>query len=76
MNKVIITGATSYIGIALINLLSSRGDYNVCAIIRPRSKRSKLIVNSKNVRIIESELGLLDSVILPENVEEIILMDN
>lgn len=64
--KVIITGATSYIGIALINLLVAKEAYEICAIIRPKSKRINYIAKSDTVRLVECDLGSLDTVVLPQ----------
>lgn len=67
MNKVIVTGATSYIGIALIDLLVSSKDVEVCAIVRPKSERTSMISVSDRVKVIEAGLDSLDIIELPED---------
>lgn len=61
MNKYIITGATSFIGNALIDQLSKDEECEIVAIIRPGSIRSKSICITKQVKVIESNLSNLDS---------------
>lgn len=66
MKRVIITGATSFIGTALLKLLIQK-DYSVTACIRPHSVRKNL---SKylfpKIQFIECELDELNTLILPE----------
>lgn len=56
MKKVIITGATSFIGEALINRLCEEG-YYIYAIIRPNSKKKHILANKRNVEIIEIDMN-------------------
>ncbi len=57
MKNAVVTGATSFIGIALIGELKKSG-YNVTAVIRPKSNRSRLLRGLfTDVRIVECELG-------------------
>lgn len=55
----IVTGATSFIGIALIKKLLNE-HYNVIAVIRPNSLGKGNIPLSNNVKIIEAQLSSLD----------------
>lgn len=65
--RAIVTGATSFIGIALIKLLI-QNDYEVVAIIRPNSTRKMLIKSLyPNVDILEIELWDLADVVLPQD---------
>ncbi|NCC87172.1 MAG: NAD(P)-dependent oxidoreductase, partial [Clostridia bacterium] len=52
MKKIIITGATSFIGINLINKLIVN-DYQIFAIIRPNSERKSLLPVSEKLNTIE-----------------------
>jgi len=65
MKKVIITGATSYIGIALINLLIKKG-YKVTAIIRPNSSRKNWLQVDPSLTVIDCELNDIDQIVLPD----------
>ena len=56
--KIVITGATSFIGLALIRQIKKEGNEAV-AVIRPSSSRKSLI--DKDVTLIECPLGLLAS---------------
>lgn len=72
MKKVIITGATSFIGIALIELLLSKG-HEVVAIIRPNSSRKTLLMKKfQEVIFVECELKDLNRVILPQKKYDIL----
>lgn len=64
MKSVIVTGATSFIGISLIRNLVAQGK-EVYAIIRPNSARKKYLPISDKLIIIESELSEIDNLILP-----------
>lgn len=55
MRKVIVTGATSFIGVHLINKLLQL-DFEVYAVIRPNSKNEKRIKEHHNLRIIEVDI--------------------
>lgn len=68
MNKVIITGATSMIGVALINECINR-NIECVAIFRPGSKRMSRLPKSKLVVPMECELAEM------ETLENIALMD-
>lgn len=60
MKKAIVTGATSFIGIALIKELLL-ADYEVIAIIRPSSSRKTLVQTTcPNIQLIECELSRLN----------------
>lgn len=63
--RIIITGATSFIGIALIALLQKRG-FLVTAVVRPNSTR-KLLLNRlyPELEILECPLAELDKAVLP-----------
>lgn len=63
--KVIVTGATSFIGQSLIRSLINQG-YYVIALIRPNSIRKNLLCVSDKIKIVETELEQLES--LDENV--------
>lgn len=58
MKRVIITGPTGVIGIALIQELIER-DVNVIAVVRPGSKRKENIPKHNKVRILECNLSEL-----------------
>ncbi len=66
MKNVFITGATSFIGVNLIDKLVTR-NYNIIAIIRPNSK-NKYKLDKYNIKIIE--LNNNDIVKLPELINE------
>lgn len=53
--KVIITGATSMIGLALINYLLNE-DVEILAVVRKDSRRNKLIPDNKKIKILETSL--------------------
>lgn len=61
MERAIVTGATSLIGIALIKELLEEGK-EVYAIIRPNSTRKKDILRLGPTALIEAELGSLDQI--------------
>lgn len=56
MQNIVVTGATSMIGIALVNECVNN-DIHVTAIIRKDSKKRKLLPESKLIDIIECDLG-------------------
>ncbi|MEI7689443.1 MAG: NAD(P)-dependent oxidoreductase [Candidatus Saccharibacteria bacterium] len=59
MNKVIVTGATGFIGRNLVRKLADLG-FNICAIVRPNSaNRDKLDV-AKNIEVIELDMSDID----------------
>lgn len=65
MKKIVVTGATSFIGAPLVEILSKK--YFVYAVIRPASKNIVNIIQNSNIKIIEcdiSNLSFLDKLIL------------
>lgn len=60
MNKAIITGASGMIGVALINLLLKE-DYEIIAIVRPKSKKIDNIPKNNKITIVECDLSNLKS---------------
>ena len=60
MKKAIVTGASSMIGVALINFLLIE-DYEIIAITRPNSKKIDNIPKDENVSIVECDLSNLTS---------------
>lgn len=63
--SVIVTGATSFIGNALIRQMLSEGEYKIFAVTSPDSGRKDSICKSGSVEIIESDLSGIDR-ILPD----------
>ncbi|MDE6750378.1 MAG: NAD(P)-dependent oxidoreductase [Lachnospiraceae bacterium] len=57
--KIIITGATSFIGNALIRRLCSVDECKVYALVRPNSLRRNTLCSSANVEIIEADMSRL-----------------
>ncbi len=55
--KIIITGATSFIGNALIRRLSTLDECVIYALIRPNSLRRGVLCNCPNVNIIEADIN-------------------
>ena len=70
MNRVIITGPTGAIGMALIEYLSVRG-VQVIAVVRSDSRRKKQIRESENVLMVECALCELQS--LPQRISAAIV---
>ena len=66
--KIVITGATSMIGLALINESIKRG-HEIFAIIRKDSKRKHKIPCHRNVTIIESEIDTIDKISINEKCD-------
>lgn len=60
--KVIITGATSFIGRALINKLLERENCKIIAIVAPNSPRKNSICVSERVHVIEAYLEEIDQI--------------
>ena len=54
MKTILITGATSFIGLNLINYLLN--DYKVIAVVRPNSEKISLLPESKNLLVLELEM--------------------
>lgn len=73
MNRVIITGPTGAIGMALIEYLSNR-DIQVIAVVRGDSSRKEQIEESENVAIVECALA--DMTELPQKVKKVIEQKN
>lgn len=55
MKKVIITGATSFIGLRLIKRLIE-GPYEIVAIVRPNSPKSSSLPKTDRIKIVEAEM--------------------
>ncbi|MGG1553516.1 NAD-dependent epimerase/dehydratase family protein [Paenibacillus ferrarius] len=66
MEKVIVTGATSMLGLALLKECINN-NIEVIAIIRENSTKSELIPLSPYVKVVQCDLKNLSSCILPEN---------
>lgn len=62
MNRVVVTGSTGTIGIALVQKLVEM-DMEVFAVCRPKSNRLKSLIQHKNIHIVQCDLENLD--ILP-----------
>lgn len=69
MNRVVITGPTGAIGMALTAYLSDR-NIQVLAVVRGDSARKDRIKESNNVAIVECALGEMDE--LPQRVRKVI----
>lgn len=54
MKTILITGATSFIGLNLINYLLN--NYKVIAVVRPNSEKISLLPESKNLLVLELEM--------------------
>ena len=65
MKRAIVTGCTSFLGIALIQLMGRLG-IEVYAVARPGSSRLGAVPSSPFVHIVQSELSHLDEVWLPD----------
>ena len=65
MNKVIVTGATSMIGLAFINECIKNGT-QVIAIIRENSKKRNLISKSAMITVIECDIAKINSLDLDQ----------
>lgn len=62
--KVMITGATSFIGTALIRQLIKDGSYKIVAVVAVDSTRKGNVCKSEKVEIIESDLEDIDQISL------------
>lgn len=60
--KVIVTGATSFIGKALIERILEMKQYEVVAVVAPNSLRKKNIPESGKIHIIEADLKDMDMI--------------
>jgi len=65
IRKAIITGATSHIGLALIDFLLQKS-YSIVAIIRPGTSRRNLLPVSDRLELLEAQLWELDLLKLPD----------
>ncbi len=65
MNKIVITGATSMVGLNFIQYLLNK-EVEIVAIIRKNSSRKNLIPKSKKIKVVESNLDELKDL----NIEE------
>ena len=66
MKTILITGATSFIGLNLINYLLN--DYKVIAVVRPNSEKISLLPESKNLVVLGLEMK--DYYRLPSLIKE------
>ena len=66
MKKVVISGATSFIGINFIHYLLEK-DIDILAIIRKNSKKIDMLPKSDRIKVIECELGDLHSLSINSN---------
>lgn len=64
MKRVLVTGATSMIGIALIEECL-RNEVEVYALVRPHSFNIKRLPKSKSIHLIEADLASLEEIELP-----------
>lgn len=74
MKRAIVTGCTSFLGIALIQHMERLG-IEVYAIARPGSSRLGAVPASQSVHLIQCELGELDSVRLPDEKMDALFHD-
>lgn len=68
MKKIIVTGATSMLGLALIDECIKNNVY-VLAIIREKSGRRNKIPNNKNIKIIECNLSDYEKIIIDDSFD-------
>lgn len=66
MKNILITGATSFIGSHLINILLD--DYKIFAVVRPDSKKKEIL--PKNDNLIKVELNMNEYYKLPDKINE------
>lgn len=57
MKNVIITGATSFIGIPLILRLLKSTDFNIIALVQSNEKAKSILPNNKRLHIIQIDMG-------------------
>ena len=71
MKKIVITGATSFIGVHLIEELSRQGNYDIYAIIRPNSANKYRLDSIAGINVIECSLEDMDKLYdkLPEQID-------
>lgn len=65
--RIVVTGATSFVGAATVNELLNRG-HEVIAVVRPGSKKLDRIPSQEGLSIVENDLS--DSQLLPEKIKE------
>ena len=65
MKRAVVTGCTSFLGIALIRYMESM-DIEVYAVARPGSSRLAAVPASRSIHLIQSELSQLDDIRLPD----------
>lgn len=65
MKRAVVTGCTSFLGIALIRYMESM-DIEVYAVARPGSSRLGAVPASRSIHLIQSELSQLDDIRLPD----------
>ena len=61
MNKIVVTGATSMIGVATINE-AIKNNVEVLAIVRPNSKNLNRLPQNRLIKVLECELDKLDTI--------------
>lgn len=71
MKKIVITGATSFIGVHLIEELSRQGKYDIYAVIRPRSANRHRLDFISGIHVVECSLADMDKLSdkLPEQID-------
>lgn len=71
MKKIVITGATSFIGVHLIEELSRQGNYDIYAIIRPHSANKYRLDSISGINVMECSLADMDKLSdkLPEQID-------
>lgn len=71
MKKIVITGATSFIGVHLIEELSRQGNYDIYAIIRPHSTNRYRLDSILGINVVECSLADMDNLSdkLPEQID-------
>lgn len=71
MKKIVITGATSFIGVHLIEELSRQGKNDIYAIIRPCSANKYRLDSISGIHVVECSLADMDKLFdnLPEQID-------
>ncbi len=67
MRKIVVTGATGFIAVHLINMLVENGDF-VFAVVKPQSANLSRLNQNDNVKIIELDINEIES--LPKIIGE------
>lgn len=60
MKKIVITGATSFIGVHLLEEMSRQGKYDIYAIIRPRTVNKYRLDSISGIHVVECSLADMD----------------